>query len=404
MTMIAQLVFQNGRTWVNRLKYALRVVTVLSLVMTALGPNMALAEALTSLSIVLGNSKDATVTNLRVSFTTVTAIAGDTTSSDDDGKLIIRFPLNAGGDPFGVSGALVAGNISLVSGFPSEVTVQSVTLSSSGGSVANDTITIGLNQTSGASAAININGGTALIFDILTNKITTPTKIATAGTADIWQLSVATRANGASVDLDTGSSHVATNDATVGSATFRSTIAFTLSAIASGTSVLGVTTDTASTATTVPFGTLAPNAEYEVAQRLTIISNAPNGYNVYVLQNGNLTSGQNDIDSFKDGTRIDDSVAVAWTSPAVVTGSEETYGHMGYSSTDSQVFGTINRWAGVPTIGGTGVSPSTLGLVCDGTAPTTSAICDVVYKAETSSQQEAGTYANELYYVIVPIY
>ena len=401
--MITHLVFQNGRAFVHRLKKALHVVTVLSMVTTALGPNIALAEVLTPFSITLGNSKPATVTNMRVSFTTVGAIAGDTTADDDDGRLIVRFPLNSAGDPFTL-GSLVAGDITLVSGFPTGVTVNSLTLSSGGGHSANDTITIGLNQTNIAGEAVAIDATTALVFDILNNRITTPAKVAAAGTADIWPVSAATRANGASADLDTGLTQLATNDATAGSATINTTLSFVLSAISSGTSVFGVTTDAASTATTVPFGTLAPNAEYEVAQRLTIATNAPNGYNVYVLQNGNLTDGTNDIDVFKDGTGILYGSAAVWTTPAVVTGNEATYGHMGYGSSDTQVFGTTNRWAAVPTIGGAGVAPVTTGLVCDGTAATTGTTCDVVYKVEVSGQQEAGTYANELYYVIVPLY
>lgn len=388
-----------------RLKRALHLLTAIAMMTSALVPGgIARAELLTPLSLTLGNAKPATATNARVSFRTATLISGDATASDDDGKILVRFPVAGGGDPFTLSGSLVAGDITLVSGFPAGVTVNSLTLSSGGGSAANDTITIGLNQTDGTPEALNIAAGSTLVFDILNNRITTPAKVAAAGTADVWQMSFATRDNAASVDLDTGSSQVSTLDETTASATINTTLSFTLSAIAGSTSVFGITTDRASTAVTIPFGTLAPNSEYEVAHRLSIVTNAPNGYNVYLLQNGNLTSGSDDVDVFQDGSRIDDSANTAWTSPAVVTGNEATYGHVGYGSTDADVFATNNQWAGIPSIGASGAAPVTTGLACNGAAATTGDTCDIVYKIEVSALQEAGTYTNELYYVIVPLY
>lgn len=363
-------------------------------------PGMAQAATLTSLSATWATSKPATATNMRFQFTTVGQLNGDTTAADDDATIFVRLP-TAGTDPFAISGGLVAGDV-LLTGFPANVTVNSVVASNRGGSAANDTIAIGLNMTN-AGAGVNINASSALTVDIVNNRITTPSKVAAAGTADIFELSFATRDNGAGTDLDTGGTQTSFVDVTSASATVNTTLTFTVAAIANATSVFGVTTDAASTVTTVPFGTLAPNAPKEVGQRLTITTNAPNGYSVYVVQSANLTAGGNDIDQFKDGTRVDDGANAAWSSPAVVASAEATYGHLGYGTTDTSVF-TNNQWAGVPTIGAAGAAPITTGLACNNAGQTSGDTCDVVYKVETSALQEAGSYTNEIIYVVAPLY
>lgn len=375
------------------------IAMIFALIAGFVVPQMAKAGTFSALSLSLGSSKQANATNVTMKFTTTTQLDGDTTDADDDGVIFLRLP-TAGTDPFTI-GSVVAGDI-ILSGFPANVTVNSVTLSSRGGSAGNDTIAIGLDQTN-VTTAVNITASTALTIDIVNNRITTPAKVAAAGTADIWEVSFASRNNSGASDLDNGATQVAVIDATATSATVNTTLTMTVAAIASGTSVFGVTTDAASTAVTIPFGTLAPNAAKEVGQRLTITTNAPTGYSVYVVQDGNLIAGTNDIDQFRDGTRVDDSADVAWTQPAVVASSEATYGHMGYGSTDTDVF-TSNQWAGVPTRAASSSAPVTTGIACNNTAATTGDICDVVYKVEISALQEAGSYVNEITYVVAPLY
>lgn len=379
--------------------------TIALLIALVLGTDFVLAARLTSFSIVLGDSKPSTATNMRFNFTTAQQINGDTTASDDDGRIIIDFPQDAAGDPFAISSSLVAADISLVSGWPANVTVNSVTLSSGGGSAANDRITIGLNQTSGG-AAVNISASTALVFDIINNRITTPAKVAAAGTADIYNMSLATRDNTASVDLDNGAARAAIQDATAVTATINTTLTFTVAGVSSGGTCRSTrTASAASTATTLPFGTLAPNTAKQLCQTLTIATNAPNGYALYVVQDGNLISGSDDIDQFKDGTRVDDGDAdTAWTSPAVRANDEASQGHLGYGSTDTGVFGA-DAFAGIPTKHAAGATPVTTGLACDNTAATTSDTCTVEYKVEISALQPAGTtYTNQIQYLLVAQY
>lgn len=160
------------------------------------------ANRLTDFSIIMSDSKPLATGNIRFSFTTAQEIGGDTTASDDDGKIIIHFQ----NDTFAL-GSLSTNDISLVSGFPTGVSMNSVALSASDGSTANNTISISFNQTTN-SAAVNIPAGTALVVDIVNHKITNPAKVAAVGAADIYNISVETRTNDGASALDTGASQV----------------------------------------------------------------------------------------------------------------------------------------------------------------------------------------------------
>jgi hypothetical protein len=366
------------------------------------------ASTLTSLSVTLGETKPSAAGNMRVAFTTVTQLSGDSTNSDDDAMIILRLPQVAGGDPFAISGSLVASDISLVSGFPANVTVNSIAVSNAGGSAANDTITIRLNMTN-AGSAININASTALVFDILNDRIINPAKVASGGTADLYDFSIATRANDGSTDIDNGATRLAIQDATTGSATVDTTLAFTVAGVNTGNPCRdgrNNSTGVNSTATTIPFGTLAPNMDKVTCQTLTISTNAPNGYLLYVVQNQNLTSGSDDIDQFLDGVRVDDLSAVAWADPQVNVGNEASHGHIGYGTTDPSVFPNAATYAGIPTsatVAGT-TPPVTTGLACDNAAAVQSQVCTVEYRVEVSALQPAGSYSNEIQYLLVPRY
>lgn len=365
------------------------------------------AATLTGVSLTLGTTKPAAASNLSLAFTVTTQIDGDATSSDADGSIILRFPQVTEGDPFVVD-SITTGDVSLggTGCGQSGITVQAVAVSSGGGSVSNDTITIDLNQTSGTPAAINITAGQTCTVTIVNTAVTNPTKVAAAGTSDIYSVSFATENNTVNgTDLDTASSKVAITDAVTGSATVNTTLTLTVAAVASEAAVRASTADVTTTATTLPWGILAPNTPKQAGHTLTIVTNAPNGYNCYIIQNQNLTSGSDDIDQFKNGTRLDDASAAVWIPPIVNTNDENSQGHMGYGSSDTSVFTTNTFFAGIPTYSGAGASgPDTTGLVCDNTTAVVGDTCTVEFQVEISGIQPAGTYSNELQYILVPRY
>lgn len=391
------------RTKNRKIKMLRAAVVGLVLIAATLSAQPSYSARLTGFSVTLSTSKPSTAGNVRFSFTTATLLSGDTTDDDDDSKIVINFPTDAGGDPFSLA-AMTASDISLVSGFPAGVTVNSVTLSDGGGTAANDTITIGLDQTTTGPAAVDISASTALVFDVINNKITNPAKVDVTGEADIYSVSVKTQDDGGS-DVDSGGARVAVQDEIAVSGTVNTTLSLTVAGITSGNTCRGARTASAtSTPATLPFGTMTADSALQLCHSLTIATNAPNGYNLHVVQNQNMTSGSDDIDQFKDGTRVDDASATAWTASSINAGDEQTFGHLGYGSSDTGVFADQDTFAGIPTKPAAGAAPVTTGLACDNSAAATNDTCTVEYRVEISALQPAGTYSSEVEYVIVAQY
>lgn len=360
------------------------------------------AARLTSVTMGLGDTKPSTAGNMSWTFTTATAITGDTTDDNTDMKIVIRFPTS---DAFAIASGLTASDAT-ITGLPTGGAIVAgatgVDESNSGGTAAADTITINVDLTNSTTAA-TLSASTQLVVNIINDKITNPAKSAAAGTADLYDISIETQ-NSSSTVQDTGASRIAIQDAQSVSATVNTTMSFTIAAVSSGSACTNGNADVTSTATTVPFGTLAPNTAKAGCQTLTIATNAPNGYNLYITQNGNLIAGSDDIDQFKNGTRIDDSAATAWTSPAVSAQDESTHGHLGYNSNDTDVFASSTTYAGIPIGPASGASPVVTGLACKNTAATTSDTCKVDFKVEISALQPAGSYTAEFQYFLVPTY
>lgn len=377
--------------------YALVGLSLVLSLFASISP--ASAAELTAYSITLGDTKPSTAGNWRFAFTTATGITGNTTDNDTDMNIVLRFP---SANNFTIAAALVNADV-VIGGLPTGgavVTADGVTETS-------NTITIAIDLTNGMSAA-TLAAATAVTVDIINDKITNPAKTAAAGTADLYDVSLETQNGGGTVQ-DTGSSRVAIQDAQSVSATVNTVLTFTITGVASAGNCVGTgprtnNTGAASTATTLPFGVLEPLGRHQTCQSLAIATNAPSGYSLFVVQNGNLTAGSDDIDQFKDGTRIDDSAATAWTAPAVSAQNEATHGHFGYTSNDADVFASADNFAGVPTGPAAGVAPVTTGLACKNTAATTGDTCLVEFDVEISALQPAGSYTAELQYIVVPIY
>ncbi len=381
------------------LKKFIILSTVFSLSLSAILPTLPARAAvgnLTSSTITLSTNKPSTAANWTISFTTANAITSQA------GRIRIKFP-NSGIDPFTIASLATSTDLNLSD-------CASATLSfverwdlDSPTDGQYDAISVGLNLTT-------IPASTACSLTILNNKITNPAKVAATGTSDIYAIQIETM-NASSTVIDSSSVSIALNDATSVSATVNDTLTLTVAGLPSATTINGAVTnvDTSGAANTVLFATLTPNQPKVAGQRLTIETNAAGGYNVYIIQSQDLTAGSNTIDQFKDGTRIDEGACNAWAAPSANLAVANTHGHLGYTTTDSTSVwvggscSTGDQWAGVPTIGTAAAAPVTTGLACNGAA-TNGDTCDVAYKVEISSLQPAGSYSNELYYVIVASY
>lgn len=238
-----------------------------------------------------------------------------------------------------------------------------------------------------------------------------PTKSAAAGTADTYLIEYETQ-NASSTTLDTASVRAAIIDAVTISAEVKATLSCEVAGVGVGDTfdsagntygMAGFTT----TATTVPFGVLSANSASQSGQLLKASTNGANGFYFAVKQYGNLTSdGSDDIDVFDDGSQVDNSSPTAWSSPAATAGSENTYGHLGYGTTDLTLddlsgTGTTDRFTGAAFSGLSTTYEAVLSHSgpADGVSADTNGQAYIVYKVEISGLQEAGIYSNTVSYL-----
>jgi hypothetical protein len=136
---------------------------------------------------------------------------------------------------------------------------------------------------------------------------------------------------------DSGRTRVAIVDNVLVSAIVDTVFDFTISGLATSSSVNGTSTTGSTTPTEINFGTLIANESKSLAQRLNVRTNARNGFVVTVESDGDLQSGNGAvIDNFADGS----DVAVpgtTWTAPSGAIGDDTTWGHWGLTTNDSDL-------------------------------------------------------------------
>jgi hypothetical protein len=205
---------------------------------------------------------------------------------------------------------------------------------------------------------------------------------------------------------DAGDTRIAIINHVTLTAAVDTTLTFTISGVAAFSSVNGdaTTTATTTTATLMPFGVLASGSPKVLAQDLAVTTNARNGFVVTVIQNQNLLSATGaDIDLFKDGNA--NVVPTAWTAPIATLGNENTYGHYGITSEDSDLNG--DEFGTALYAGNFG---TTTRQVFSNNGPADGVTADkgktrVGIKVGVSSLQEAGNdYTNQLIYVATPTF
>ena len=112
----------------------------------------------------------------------------------------------------------------------------------------------------------------------------------TAGSADTYTVTIqhlGDRLSNYAV-IDSTTVKIAVVESVRVTATVDPTITFTLAAVGVGSTACGATADVSSTATAVPFGTMALNTFKNLAQKLTVSTNAVGGYSVTAIENDQL--------------------------------------------------------------------------------------------------------------------
>ena len=234
----------------------------------------------------------------------------------------------------------------------------------------------------------------------------TVNNVVNASTEGSYLITIETR-DGSDNVLDKGEARIAIVSGVTVTAHVPALLTFEVKGVNAGTVVESGTTNVTSTTTTIDFGTVNAGTQYLTAQKLVVSTNANYGFSVKVWQNQNLTNAMgNDIDKFRDGVTTTDPQA--WASPSAQPGQENTYGHFGLRSDDSDVekdYGT-NLW-----IGFYGDGPQYQHEVLKSDRPTAGENDAqgygwdyVEYKLEISALQEAGDYSNILTYICTPTY
>lgn len=173
-----------------------------------------------------------------------------------------------------------------------------------------------------------------------------------------------------------------------------SELTFSIDGIASSTVTGGETTNIDTTSTDIAFGTLPIGTPLTAAQRLTISTNAPTGYEVYVYQpQGLVGSGSQEIEPII-GTNAS---PIAWSSACQSTST----GCYGYHTTESVLQGGSTRFAANDTYAKFTNAPSEVAF---SSGPTASHSTDMIYKIEAHDLTPADSYSATLIYIVVPVF
>ena len=210
---------------------------------------------------------------------------------------------------------------------------------------------------------------------------------------------------------DSGETRVAIVNTVLVTASVDTLFTFTVAGLPGGTTVnTADSTGGTTTATTIPFGKLVSNVASTAAQKLTVVTNARNGFVVTVMADSQLVSANGaDIDGFIDGAYT--NTPTAWTAPGGTPGQEKTYGHWGITTDDSTLTAGLTNPYNVGLGGNRFVSASTTPVeVFRNDGPTDgigqgTGTTKVGYKTRISPLQEAAEdYTATLTYVATPVF
>ena len=210
-----------------------------------------------------------------------------------------------------------------------------------------------------------------------------------------------------------GATEIAIIDDVLVQASVDTNFTFTITGVATSTAINGVTTTGSTSPQLINYGEVAAgslNAEV-LGQRLNVATNAINGFVVTVQSDGALRSANGaDIDNFDDAS----DVAVpgtAWNSPTPNVSNENTWGHWGVTTSDSNIGTGDNYYSGVNFGSNQFIAASTTARQvfahtgpADGTTANIGST-SVAYKVEISALQEAATdYQTTLTYIATPTF
>ena len=177
-------------------------------------------------------------------------------------------------------------------------------------------------------------------------------------------------------------------------ATGGTTLTFEIGGISTSTATAGVTTSITTSSSDVPFGSLLISTPVTGAQRLTVSTNASQGYEIYAYQQqGLIGEGVAEITPVS-GTNASPT---GWSAGCAATST----GCYGYHTDESVLAGGSTRFAADDTYAQFSSTPEE---VAYSAGPADNRETDMVYKVEAGAQQAAGDYSGGVVYIVVPTF
>ncbi len=170
-------------------------------------------------------------------------------------------------------------------------------------------------------------------------------------------------------------------------------LSFVVDGLPSGTSTAGVTTNIVSSSTGISFNPMTVGVDYIAAHRVTINTNATEGYRVLQFARQQLLNSYGDpIPSILPTN----SSPAGWNSSCLAS----TTGCVGYHTTDPVLQGGSARFAPTDSYSGLQTTPEE---IMYSSVPTVDTY-DVVYRIKVSEEQPAGDYQTEIVYLAIPTF
>ncbi len=223
-----------------------------------------------------------------------------------------------------------------------------------------------------------------------------------AGTADTYGVIIDNLdANDAVIDSTTVK--IAVIESVRVTATVDPTISFATAAVGVGTTACGNALDVATTATTVPFGSLSISAFTDLAQQLTVSTNAQAGYVVTAIEDNQLSIGGDHsvemADTPGDNTSASHTASDEWSSTATkgfgfsLENIDANSVAFSYDTATGNCTGTYcsRQFADLAN----SESPQT---IFSSSTTADSEDVYVCFRSIVSSTQQAGDYANQVTY------
>ncbi len=164
-----------------------------------------------------------------------------------------------------------------------------------------------------------------------------------------------------------------------------------LAGLPAGTTTAGVMTDISTTPTGINFGNLNLNIEYIAAHRVSVETNATEGYQVLNFARQQLLNSNGISIPSVSGTNL---IPLSWSTAC----NASSTGCVGYHSTDPTLSNGSTRFAATDTYAALETNPAE---VMYSSIPS-SDTHDIVYRIKVGELQAAGDYETEIVYLAVP--